>query len=130
MTGGAIDAYAETHTRISFDDRWICGRAGTQLEINQCSSDNFQKLDAQLNSLYKTQIERVHGKSDESRLRAAQRGWLIYIKADCLYQNGPAELSGSIWPYLQNVCMGEHYKQRISLLKEFVNCTQDGCIGK
>ena len=93
-------------------------------------SDNFQKLDAQLNSLYKTQIERVHGKSDESRLRAAQRGWLIYIKADCLYQNGPAELSGSIWPYLQNVCMGEHYKQRILLLKEFVNCTQEGCIGK
>lgn len=130
MSQGSIEAHAESTKLLALEDRWICGRAGTQLEINQCSFSSFQKLDVELNYLYRAQIKRVQGTPDESRLRVAQRAWLDYIKADCLYQNGPAEESGSIFSYLQNVCMGEHYKQRILLLKEFVNCTQDGCIGK
>ena len=114
----------------SISSKWLCGRLGTQFEINKCSSNDLQKLGVRLNYLYKKQITRVQGSPHEGRLRDAQSAWLSYIKADCFYQNGPSEESGSIWPYLQNVCMGEHFKQRIMFLKEFVDCTQEGCIGK
>ncbi len=52
------------------EDRWICGKSGTQLEINQCAFDSFQKLDEELNLLYRAQIKRIQGTPHEVRLRS------------------------------------------------------------
>ena len=99
----------------------------TQTNLNICSYYDYKVLDAELNADYAEQMSRLKGSPDAKRLVAAQRAWLQYIEADCLYQTGPREDSGTIWPLLHNNCLSAHLKQRIEQLKQFLACTQDGC---
>ncbi len=101
-----------------------------QLSMNVCSYRAYKDGDAELNDLYKKQMARLEGTAHADRLRNAQRAWLKYIEADCLYQNGPIEESGTIWPLLQNRCLLSHMTQRIVLLQEFAECTDNGCPGQ
>jgi uncharacterized protein YecT (DUF1311 family) len=99
----------------------------TQTYMNICSFYDYKVLDSELNSLYKQQLQRLGNSAARRRLIAAQRAWLKYIESDCMYQTGPREESGSIWPLQHNVCMAAHFKQRIELLRSYVECTQNGC---
>ena len=101
-----------------------------QSNLNLCSYKRYKQLDERLNALYQIQLKRLRGSEQEKRFIEAERAWLKYINADCLYQNGPREESGTIWPLLQNNCLSHHLQQRIDLLQSFVNCTQDGCLGQ
>lgn len=106
------------------------GCSADQRSMNLCSSYRLRVLDDELNHLYKQQLSRLKGSPDAKRLVLAQRAWLKYIEADCLYQAGPAEDSGSIWPVQYGNCMSTHLRDRIRLLQSFVACTQNGCIGE
>ena len=99
----------------------------SQMNMNICSFYDYKLLDAELNTNYTKQLERLKGSPAAKRLIAAQRAWLRYAESDCLYQAGPREESGSIWPFQHNTCMSAHLKQRIAVIKEFLECTQGGC---
>jgi uncharacterized protein YecT (DUF1311 family) len=101
-----------------------------QTNMNLCSYRGYKALDDELNLLYKAQLERLKGTKDAKRLINAQKAWLKYIEADCLYQNGPREESGTIWPRDQNWCLSDHLRQRIKLLNLFLDCTDNGCPGR
>jgi len=101
-----------------------------QLNLNFCSGYDYKVKDAKLNDLYKQQMSRIKGTNDEKRFINAEKAWLKYVEADCLYQVGPREESGTIWALLENNCKISHFEQRIKLLQSFVECTQDGCIGR
>ncbi len=49
------------------------------------------------------------------------------MEANCLYQNGPREKSGTIWAYEQNLCLSAHTRQRIELIQSYISCTDNGC---
>jgi uncharacterized protein YecT (DUF1311 family) len=91
-----------------------------QLSMNLCSGHEYQILDTKLNGLYRQVLSKVHGSPREQRLIAAERAWLKYVEADCLYQNGPREESGTIWPLQQYECLSAHTRQRIALLESFI----------
>lgn len=101
-----------------------------QASLHICASAEQRRLDNELNRLYQQQMARLADEpADAQALRQAQRAWLKYVEADCLYQNGPSSEGGSIWPMLNVQCWTQHLKPRIELLRSYVNCTQDGCKG-
>jgi uncharacterized protein YecT (DUF1311 family) len=101
-----------------------------QTNMNICSTYDFKALDAQLNAAYRRQLARLKGTPYAARFVRAQKAWLAYVEADCLYQNGPREDSGSIWALQQNSCKSDHFVERIKLIKVFLDCTDNGCPGQ
>ncbi|KAF0187753.1 MAG: hypothetical protein FD168_2361 [Desulfobulbaceae bacterium] len=120
-----VDLPRDTYEQSAFDS----GCDKNQMNMNICSYYDFKVLDTKLNEVYRTQIERLKGTPHEKRLIHAQRAWLNYVEADCLYQNGPREESGSIWSLEQNTCKSAHFNARIKLLESFLECTSNGCPG-
>lgn len=99
----------------------------TQEAMNVCAANDFKAADNELNALYKTQIVYLQDAKTKSAFKEAQRKWIALRDADCLYQVGAREDSGSIWALLQYSCETEQTKVRIEQLKKYVACRQDGC---
>ncbi|OCR21781.1 lipoprotein [Pseudomonas syringae] len=100
---------------------------GTQGEMNACAGKQLAALDADLNKQYKAQMSYLKDAAQKQSLKDAQVTWIAFRDADCLYQVGKREDSGSIWPLLQSQCLAEHTELRVKQLKAYVACRQDGC---
>ena len=98
-----------------------------QAAMNVCAANDFKAADKELNELYKTQMDYLQDVKTKSAFKDAQRKWIALRDADCLYQVGPREDSGSIWALLQFSCETEQTKLRIEQLKKYVACRQDMC---
>lgn len=103
-----------------------CELDGSQLQMNTCAYERFQKADAELNTLYQQQIARL-GEVNGKRLRDAQRAWIAYRDSSCLYEAGPPEGSGSIYALEKYMCLVYFTKQRSEVLGRYIQCTQNGC---
>ncbi|MFY1663774.1 lysozyme inhibitor LprI family protein [Pseudomonas sp. Pseu.R1] len=99
----------------------------TQTSMNQCAGQQYAALDAALNTQYKAQMAFLKSPAQKKALQDAQKKWIAFRDADCLYQVGKREDSGSIWPMEQAQCLAEHTKVRVEQLKAFVACRQEGC---
>jgi uncharacterized protein YecT (DUF1311 family) len=69
-----------------------CDKAQTTYELNACANKDFEKADAELNTVYKKAMAHVaesagsapyDRKSWETALRASQRAWVAFRDADC-----------------------------------------------
>jgi uncharacterized protein YecT (DUF1311 family) len=103
-----------------------CVEGGNQQQINFCASDAFIKADKEMNKLYKMQMAHLT-EPYKTRLRESQRAWVIFRDKACLYEAGPQEESGSIWPLEQYTCLEKHTTKRIADLKSYVECRANGC---
>jgi uncharacterized protein YecT (DUF1311 family) len=100
---------------------------GTQGEMNACAGKQLATLDAELNKQYKAQMNYLKNPVRKQALKDAQVKWIAFRDADCLYQAGKPEDSGSIWPLLQSQCLAEHTELRVKQLKAYVGCREQGC---
>ena len=98
-----------------------------QAAMNACAGKQLSALDADLNKQYKAQMAYLKSPAQKQALKNAQLKWIAFRDADCWYQVGKAENSGSIWPLLQSQCLAEHTELRVKQLKAYVACRQDGC---
>jgi uncharacterized protein YecT (DUF1311 family) len=98
-----------------------------QAAMNSCAGKQLTTLDAELNKQYKSQMAHLQTPAKQQALKTAQQKWIAFRDADCLYQVGKAEDSGSIWPLLQSQCLAEHTKVRVEQLKAYTACRQEGC---
>jgi uncharacterized protein YecT (DUF1311 family) len=98
-----------------------------QLEMNQCASFSFYEADAELNKSYEKQMSRIETPKIKKRLRDSQRAWIIFRDKACLYEAGPSEESGSIWPLEHFGCMERQTRKRIEDLTNYLDCTTDDC---
>ena len=98
-----------------------------QSVMNQCAGNELAKADADLNRYYKEQMAYLQNTTQQQAFKEAQRKWIAFRDADCLYQVGKAEDSGSIWPLLQAKCQAEHTRLRAQQLKAFVQCRSEDC---
>lgn len=98
-----------------------------QLSMNTCAAQELQFHDQRLNALYQQQMQYLEDPLTRERLRNAQRAWIAFRDADCRYQVGEREDSGSIWPLLQNNCLTERTRKRVEELESYVACREDGC---
>ena len=98
-----------------------------QAAMNACAGKQLAALDADLNKQYQTQMGYLKNPAQKQALKSAQQKWIAFRDADCLYQVGKAENSGSIWPLLQSQCLAEQTRVRVEQLKGYVACRQEGC---
>jgi uncharacterized protein YecT (DUF1311 family) len=115
----------EPHEQAAFNE----GCDKNQTNLNICSYYDFKVLDAELNDVYRQQLARFKG-VHKKRFVRAQRAWLAYVEADCLFLNGPREESGTIWPLEQNLCNSGYFTARIKLFKSLLECGQSRCSGE
>jgi uncharacterized protein YecT (DUF1311 family) len=106
--------------------RVACVRDGNQTQLNFCAAADYYEVDLELNRIYSEQMRRL-SEPNRSRLREAQKAWIEFRDKACLYEAGPREESGSIWPLSHFGCLTAHTRQRMEDLKGYLSCTQDGC---
>lgn len=86
----------------------------TQIDINACAGQAFEKQDRELNQLYGLLV-----KSEDAawlkKLQAAQRAWLQFRDLECVFET--TSVGGSLAPYETATCKAEVTKQRIVDLK-------------
>ncbi|WP_024696721.1 lysozyme inhibitor LprI family protein [Pseudomonas syringae] len=98
-----------------------------QASMNKCAANKLAALDADLNKQYKAQMAWLQTPTKKQALKDAQQKWIALRDADCLYQAGKPEDSGSIWPLVQSQCLAEQTSVRLKQLKSYVACRDEGC---
>jgi uncharacterized protein YecT (DUF1311 family) len=110
-----------------------CDAANTQVEMNQCSADEYKKADAHLNTVYTNLIRLLQKDSGHAqqqsggeqrkpetpavdKLRAVQRQWIRYRDLHCSAVRAQYE-GGTISPMMWTTCMTETTNHRIEELK-------------
>ena len=101
-----------------------CKEGGNQMEITQCASEVFQKVDKELNTVYQ-ELRKIKKKDKHflSNLKKAQRAWLIYRDAavDAYFtceNNDVTSYFGSMYSLMYISLKTELTEQRIKILKE------------
>jgi uncharacterized protein YecT (DUF1311 family) len=111
-----------------------CDSAMTQLELNNCSGDQYRKADAHLNALYgklmhifEEDIKSAQNEKDEDqrknsetairKLKATEKAWIVYRDLQCDAARFEYE-GGSINPSVWAICMKTVTEHRISDLKD------------
>ncbi|TFZ01846.1 lysozyme inhibitor LprI family protein [Ramlibacter humi] len=89
-----------------------------QLAMNVCAAARFEEVDKELNRLYRAKLPMLRHPATRTRFRDAQRAWLAFRDAACLYEAGPREESGSIWPVEHYGCLVKHTERRIQDMRE------------
>ncbi|HJX83584.1 MAG TPA: lysozyme inhibitor LprI family protein [Candidatus Angelobacter sp.] len=100
-------------------DQNPCARANTQLEINECSADQYRKADARLNSLYAkiaADLQKDQDKTALDKLRATERAWIQYRDLHCDAARNQFA-GGSISPTIWAGCMKMVTEHRIEELQ-------------
>jgi uncharacterized protein YecT (DUF1311 family) len=103
------------------------GCDANQAAMNRCAGQQLATLDAELNKQYKAQMAYLQTPEKKQAFKAAQQKWIAFRDADCMYQVGKAEDSGSMWPLQQSRCLAEQTKVRVEQLKQYAACRQEGC---
>jgi len=105
----ALPAWAAEYER--------CYQAGNTIEINDCLSDEFGKVNEQLNQIYGKTIKALAPEAREA-LTEAQRAWTEFRDKDCraVYEFWKA---GTIRTTKAIVCRIEKTGRRISELRQW-----------
>ncbi|MFZ3331265.1 MAG: lysozyme inhibitor LprI family protein [Candidatus Acidiferrales bacterium] len=110
-----------------------CDAAHTQMEMNQCSADEYKKADAHLNAMYAKltrALQKDSGNAEQQsggeqrkpetpavdKSKAAQRQWIRYRDLHCGAVRAQFE-GGTISPMMWTTCMTETTYHRIAELK-------------
>jgi uncharacterized protein YecT (DUF1311 family) len=105
-----------------------CANAMTQLEMNSCAAQDWQAADVDLNAAYAAAITVMQdsdntfpaeGKTEEARLRDAQRAWVAFRDAACESAGYPMR-GGSAEPLLTYGCMLDLTIQRTDALNSLI----------
>jgi len=101
----------------------------SQAAMNACAGKAFKQADDDLNKYYKAQMDYLKTPASKEALKDAQRKWLAFRDADCLYRNGKPTDGGSLWPMLDLQCKAELTQQRAAQLKAYTECRDEtnGC---
>jgi uncharacterized protein YecT (DUF1311 family) len=110
-----------------------CDAANTQMEMNQCSAEEYTKADVHLNLVYTNLIRSLRKDSGHAqqqsggaerkpetpaveKLKAVQRQWIRYRDLHCSAVRAQYE-TGTVSPMMWNTCMTETTNHRIAELK-------------
>ncbi|MCO8160619.1 lysozyme inhibitor LprI family protein [Pseudomonas sp. 21LCFQ010] len=98
-----------------------------QAAMNRCAAVELARLDRQLNETFKNQLAWLQDARKKLELRSAQRQWIAFRDADCLYQVGKLADAGTLGPMLQARCLAAHTEARVRQLQAYTACRQQGC---
>jgi len=86
--------------------------------MNQAAAREFEKVDAELNNIYKKVVAGLDAEG-KKKLQAAQRAWIIYRDAEAAFV-ADSERGGSIVPLIYANTQTELTQARIKVLRELL----------
>ncbi len=95
-----------------------CANPQTQLELNYCAGQSFQKRDRELNQVYQALLPRL-SQSRRQRLVTAQLNWIRFRDDECTFFGSYAE-GGSMQPMLVAGCKDRLTQQRTADLRAYL----------
>jgi uncharacterized protein YecT (DUF1311 family) len=104
-----------TPPRSALPEKVDCGAAETQLAMNQCAQQNYQRSDQVLNQVYQD-LRATLSTPAKNQLQAAETAWLSFRDADCAFERSQFE-GGSIAPLIYASCLEQLTDQRIADLE-------------
>lgn len=109
-------------------DEIDCGNPGTQVELNQCAVQAWEKADAELNRAYQEAMANMKEadsfypddmKGAADALKEAQRAWIPFRDKACVSYGFLAH-GGSMEPQLIYDCKTRRTRERTEELRELV----------
>ena len=113
-----------------------CNPSGSQLEMNQCALEDFEKIDTELNRVWQQLLEKEQANPAYiQKLRAAQRAWISFRDAEvaamfACEDTNPRYCWGSMYPMLYHVMLGELTEERTQRLKSYLQDGQNPAVGE
>lgn len=101
-----------------------CGPDASQLAIDRCTGDDFQRAEVSLDALYDRMMREPALSHRLDRLRASEQAWVIYRNAECRFEDSWAE-GGSMQPMLNSDCARAMTERRIADLTAALSCVHD-----
>lgn len=96
-----------------------CQNPQTQMELNQCSSLKAKAADRELNQVYQ-QVQKTHRSAQLDKLLVeSEAAWIKYRDASCKFEADHFK-GGSAMPLVYNTCLERLTKQRIEILKTYL----------
>ncbi|MCZ0899866.1 lysozyme inhibitor LprI family protein [Microcoleus sp. HI-ES] len=95
-----------------------CKNPQTTLDMNMCSSQEFEAADKKLNQVYK-QLQAKISSRQKQRLTVAQRTWIKFRDEKCDYAKGQFE-GGSLAASTYGYCRARVTQERIKDLEGYL----------
>jgi uncharacterized protein YecT (DUF1311 family) len=113
------------------DDKWDFAvphkdrcSLGTMLDMNGCLAQEYKKVDAKLNEVYR---QLTRSLADPSALRKSQAAWVRFRDLDCEYASSGIDSGGSLKPFSDNACRIDLTEKRIRDLQRYLTWDCNGC---
>ncbi|MBI3516555.1 MAG: DUF1311 domain-containing protein [Proteobacteria bacterium] len=103
--------------------REACTDKESQTEMNLCTRDLHQKVDAELKRTYDAVLARATSKVDKANLRGAQRAWTTYLTKQCAFTAAGVE-GGSAHATIFNLCALDLTELRLQELAYYLTCEE------
>ena len=103
LTAGFLLPSKATNIPVQVAQQPNCKNPQTTLDMNVCSSQEFQAADRKLNQVYQ-QLQAKISSRQKQRLTAAQRTWIAFRDQNCEYAKG--SLKAVLWLLLPTVIAG------------------------
>jgi uncharacterized protein YecT (DUF1311 family) len=88
-----------------------CEKAQTTIEMGECAGNEYQKADAELNSVYRQLMSSLSDRDYQSALKTAQQAWLKYRDANCEFETFDSR-GGTIHPVVYSLCRAHMTRAR------------------
>jgi uncharacterized protein YecT (DUF1311 family) len=98
-----------------------CAGAKTTIEMLDCLRQRYQKVDAELNRVYKQLMSRLTEKR-QAKLKEAQRAWIVFRDKSAEFE-ASAEEGGSMALLINLLVMTEKTESRVDELKRILQET-------
>jgi uncharacterized protein YecT (DUF1311 family) len=92
--------------------------AQTQLEMNDDAIRAYEKVDKELNLVYKQVIGKM-SEQEKTKIKTAQRKWIKMKESSCTKEAAEYE-GGSMYAMIYHDCLAIKTKKRISELKKIL----------
>lgn len=114
--GGAAAAEAPSYVECQH------AAGGITVRLRDCNVAELTRLDAILNQTYQSVLAALPATRQE-RLRTAERSWLAYADAECVFQTS-AEAGASDAPLVAESCRISLITERTAQLQQALKITQ------
>ena len=118
LTAGFSLSSKASNTSSQLAQQPNCKSPQTTLDMNMCSSQEFQAADKKLNQVYQQLQPKLNSKQKQ-RLIVAQRSWLKFRDETCDYESGHFE-GGSVAPSIYGYCRARVTKERVKDLEGYL----------
>ena len=118
LTAGFLLPSKASNIPVQVAQQPNCKKPQTTLDMNVCSTQEFQATDSKLNQVYQ-QLQAKISTRQKQRLTAAQLTWIKFRDENCDYAKGQFE-GGSLAASTYGYCRARVTQERIKDLEGFL----------